>query len=366
MSGIFGALNINDTDRVFISTFGQQVIYDAITMLMQRYNAELDAALSIFVEEKTVNHQEKYKLPGGGRLQRLGNQAPAAAVKTTGDWTVAYPLEGFGAALAGNRIDMAYMTAQDLNRHLDTIMFMDTNTVRFELLKALFNNNARSFTDPLWGALTVQPLANGDGVNYPPVIGAEAEITTHSHYAGSNYISANISDTNDPYLTLRDNLEEHFGTPTGGSNIVAFINNAETQKSKALTAFDTVQDRFVIPNVSKEYADRQYASLAVPAGLPGRLLGRHNAGIWIAEWRWIPAGYILAAHLDAPKPLKKRVDPPDTGLAQGLALVAKDPDYPIDTSYYEDRFGFGVGNRLSAAVLQLVASTSYTVPTLYQ
>ena len=38
MSGIFGALNINDTDRVYLSTLGQQVIYDALQDLLNRYN----------------------------------------------------------------------------------------------------------------------------------------------------------------------------------------------------------------------------------------------------------------------------------------------------------------------------------------
>nr|ASV43908.1 putative capsid protein [Hot spring virus BHS1] len=358
MSGIFGALNINDTDRVYLSTLGQNVIYDAIQTLLERYNAEISAAMSVFVEAETDAHVERYKLPGGGRLQRLGNQAPSGAVKTVGSWDVGYPLEGFGATLAGNRIDMSYMTVQDLDRHLDTIFFMDTNTVRYEMLRALLNNTARTFVDPIWGSLTVQPLANGDAVNYPPVLGSENE-ATENHYYGTGYTESAISDANDPYITIRDELEEHFGAPTGGSNIVAFINNSTTPKTLALTKFDPVSDRFVLQASNKEYA---VASLP---NVPGRVLGRHAAGVWIVEWRWIPSGYILGIDLDAPKPLKKRVDPAYTGLPRGLSLIARDANYPIESSYYENRFGFGVGNRLNGVVLQLTNSTSYTVPSGY-
>ena len=42
-----------------------------------------------------------------------------------------------------------------------------------------------------------------------------------------------------------------------------------------------------------------------------RVIGRVN-GVWVVEWRFVPANYILAIHLDAPKPLMQRVDPADT------------------------------------------------------
>ena len=190
-------------------------------------------------------------------------------------------------------------------------------------------------------------------------LGSESEATENMVF-GSNYTAANISDANDPFVTMRDKLESHFGAPTGGSNIVAFINNADTAKTMALTKFDPVSDRFIVPQIAKEYALKN----GIP-DIPGRILGRHNAGVWISEWRWVPSGYMLAIHLDAPKPLKRRVDPAETGLGTGLQLVVRDIDYPITTSSYEDRFGFGVGNRLNGVALQLVASTSYTAPTGY-
>jgi hypothetical protein len=222
MAGIFGILGLSDTERVFANTVGQAVVYDGITRLVSQYNDELYAALAVFVEEQTPNFKERYKLPGGGRLQRRGGLAPSAAVKAYGGYDVAYPLEDFGAQLADSDVAMAYMTLQDIDRHLDTIFIQDANTVRFELLKALLNNTQDTFVDPLHGSLSIEPLANGDAVVYPPVLGSETEATA-THYLSAGYAATAISDTNNPYITVRDELEEHFGATQGGANIAAGI-----------------------------------------------------------------------------------------------------------------------------------------------
>lgn len=357
MSGIFGSLNINDTDRVFLSTLGQRVVYDAISEVLAQHNADLDAALNVFVEETTGDHKRRYKLPGGGRLQRLNTQSPAAAVKAYGQWDVAFPLEGFGAQMAGNRIDMAYMTVQDLDRHLNTITQQNLNTTRFEMLKALLNSSQDTFVDPQWGSLSIEPLANGDAVTYPPALGSESE-ATDTHYLESGYAASAISDTNNPFPTVRDELEEHFGATQGGSNIVSFINNAETPEVEALSDFDPVNDRFTEPGANRD------TLFGLPAMMPGRVIGRCN-GVWVVEWRWIPANYLLALHLDAPRPLIRRVDPAETGLPVGLTLVAESDTHPISASHYENRFGFGAGNRLNGVVMEFGTGGSYTTPTAY-
>ena len=357
MSGIYGALGVSDTDRVFLSTLGQSVVYDAINKVIADYNAELNAAKSLFVEKTTSDYKIRYKLPGGGKLQRLGNQAPSAAVKTTGQWDVAFPLEGFGAALGGNRVDMAYMTAQDLDRHLKTIFIQDANTVRFEMLKSILNSAQDTFVDPHWGSLSVEPLANGDSVVFPPVLGSESE-ATDNHYLESGYLAASISDSNNPLVTGRDELEEHFGVVSGGSNILCFCNNAQREQLAALSDFVEVNDRFVAPGSALSLA------INLPSNVPGVPIGRSN-GITVVEWRWIPANYLFFLHMDAPKPLYERVDPADTGLPVGLTLVATDEEHPMESSYYEHRFGFGCANRLNGVVLELGTGGTYTVPTAY-
>lgn len=360
MSAIFGHLNVSDSERVFQATVGQRLIFEAATNWIAQRNAELDEVLALFVERTTSDYKFRYKLPAGGYLQERAPDGRLGTVKQYGYWDVALPLRDYGAQVGGNDVDMAYMTIQELDLHLQTVNTQNVNTVRHEVLKALLNNTQDSFSDPLWGTLAVEPLANGDSVVYPPVLGSVTE-ATDDHYLESGYAAANISDTNDPYVTIVDEIEEHFGAGTGGENIAVLINNAQRAKTEDLTDFEPVPDRFVRPG----------ANISVPMGYErlariGRVIGRHNHGCWVVEWRFMPANYMQGIHLDAPAPLIRRIDPEDTNLWQGgLHLVAEDAEFPFKGSMWRNRFGIGAGNRLNGVVMELGTGGTYSIPSGY-
>jgi hypothetical protein len=357
MAGIFGALGFGDTDRIFASTQGQTVVLDAIQTYLNRVNNDLNMALSIFVEGDTEGYTERYKLPGGGRLRRRGTDGRYGVAKASGGWDVAYPLEDFGSELGGDDVVLAYMTAGDMDRHLSTVTIQNVNTVRFEVLKALFNDSNATFVDALHGSLTIRRLANTDGSTYPPVLGSESE-ADEDHYLESGYAAASISDSNNPYITIRQELEEHFGASTGGDNIVVFIHPDEVPETEDLTSFHPVIDSSI----------RAGANTDIPVNLPmvpGKILGRVE-GCWAVEWRWMPSGYMLAIHMDAPAPLKRRVDPADTGLGRGLQLIVNEQQFPHQVAVYRHRFGLGVANRLNGVVMELGTGGTYTIPTAYQ
>lgn len=359
MANLFGALGLNDTDRVFAATQGRMQVWDAVQAYVTQHNADLNAAMAVFIEGETEAYTERYYLPGTGRMPRRGEQAPNAATRRNGSWDVAFPLEEFGDDIAGDRVTMAYMTTADLSNHILTVTQRDINNVRFELLKAILNGTNGTFVDPLWGSLTIRRLANADGVTYPAVLGSESETTGHTHYVETGYASASISDTNDPIVTAINHLEEHFGAPSGGSNIAVFVNNAQSTILATLTDFVDNPYRLVQPGTNTP------TPTGLPMALPGKTLGVHSKGAIVQEWRFVPANYLIAVHLDAPKPLKLRVDPADTGLPRGLALVGEDADFPWESSHWSHRFGFGVGNRLNGVVLELGTGGSYTIPTGY-
>ena len=358
MSGIFGVLNLNDTDRVFAATNGQQVIYDLIREHLLLVNSEMDRLMNIFVRGTTTDHKWRYKLPGGGYLQERAfeGQSRVAAVKATGEYDVAFPLKDFGADISASDVVMAYMTLSDLDRHVSNVMEQNTRTVRRELLLALFDNTQDSVDDPLWGTLLVEPLANDDSVVYPPVVGSGTE-ATEDHYLESSYTAANISDTNNPYVTIEAELTHHYGFTQGNDPIAVFIHGDQVAKTEDLTDFVGVPDQFIVEGTQTAIPS------PLPVGHPGRVIGRTN-GCWVIQWNWIPTGYLLGIHMDIEQPLYKREDPADTGLGSGFQLVATDDTFPWESSIWRHRFGFGAANRLNGVAMELGTGGTYTIPTL--
>lgn len=357
MSTLFGALGLDDNERATIGAIGQGLVFDAINAVFEEHNADVEKLLSVFVEKQTENYTERYLLPGGGKLQLLADQAPSAAVKRSGYWDVAYPLRGWGAALAGSRVSLAYMTVQELDAHLKTILAQDLYTLRWRVLTALFEDTNLTFADPIWGNLTIRRLANGDGTLYPPVTGSETE-EEENHYLYTGYDVADIDASNNPAATVRADLEHHFGgRGTYGDNVVLFHHSEATPYFAAISGYAPVDDKYV------QLGDDTARAIGIP-NVPGRVHGRLT-GCWLSEWAAIPSLHYIGLHLDAPRPLVMRVDPASTGLGRGLHLVQVDREYPLQSAYYERRFGLGCGNRLSACAVEVSELGSYTPPTGY-
>lgn len=359
MSALAGILNISDSERSFVNTVGQEVVFDAVNRLLAEYNAEVDAQITVFVERETEKFKMRYLLPGGGRLQRMGRQAPAGAVKRYGYYDVAFPLRQWGDELAGTRVDMAYMTIAELSAHLDNIMIQDLNTMRWRILTSLFEDTNLTFTDPIHGSITVTRLANTDGTLYPPVLGVETE-ADDDHYIDAGYAVNAIANANDPTATLRDEIAEHFGgVGSTGKNFVYFHGNDQRAYLQAITGFVATTDQFL-------QAASTTAQTAGWPRVPGTIHGRLN-GVWLSEWDgWIPDTFGLMILMGVPAPLFKRNDPAEVGLGKGLQLVATDTNHPMQRASYEHRYGLGCGNRLSAACIMIAgANGGYSPPSAY-
>jgi len=358
MSGIAGILNISDSERAYVMNVGQELVFSAVNQVLAEYNEEVRKMTSVFIGGNTEKFAARHLLPGGGKLQRMGRQAPAAAMKRDGHYDVGYPLRQWGAEMAGDRVDLAYMTISELDAHLDTIMIQDMNTMRWRILTSLFEDSNLAFTDPINGAITVRRLANTDGTLFPPVLGSETE-ADDDHYSETAYAVAAITDDNNPALTLRNEIAEHFGgVGSTGKNFVYFHAADQTAYMEALTGFQATPDIGIVDRYSDEI-------LAPWPQVPGRLYGRVT-GVWLSEWDgWIPDTFGLAVLLGYP-PLMKRVDPGYTGLGTGLQLVATDINHPMMRASYEHRYGLGVLNRLSAACIEVSGGGGeYAPPTAY-
>lgn len=354
MTTIYGILGIEDRDTT-VDEVGQATIYEATQELLNRHNGDVDAAVAVFVQETTTDYQENYWLPGGGMMQDSTRLTRPGAVKPIDSYTVAFDLRDLRDQLAWDDVALAYLTLAKYNTVIQNIAIRHLNTVRHQVLRHLLNKTNATFVDEIRGSLTIRRLANTDSTTYPPVIGSDAG-ADDNHYLASGYTAANISDTNNPFVTMRNEIEEHWGM----SDIVTFINNAQTAKVQALTDFVPISDRYI-----QEGNSTPTISNSGPTGIPGTIIGRVN-DVWVSEWRWMPANYMFAVDLMQPAPLKKRIDEPTSIKGRGrLELVAEQMEFPLTESFWRCREGYGVANRLNGVAMELTIDATYDNPTTY-
>jgi hypothetical protein len=358
MSTIYGLLGIQDRDTT-VDFVGQNAVYDAVNQLVAMYEAEVNKATGVFVGSEDWTYLEKVKLPGGGMMQESDRLSPTGTVKRTGGYDVAYPIYDARDGIGWDDVSYAYMRLVELDAHLQGVINRMLNWKRYRILRALMNNSNETVNDERWGSITVRRLANTDGSLYPPALGSSSE-SDYNHYLVSGYASSSISNNNNPFPTVKNTLEQHFGE----GRVVAFVNNAESPYIQALSAFVPVTPMGTIPgsNTAIIQGQTDTAESRMSASIPGKLIGEIN-DVLIYEYRWIPAGYIVAVDLDQEAPLRRRFDQPES--LRGFRLVAQNLDFPLISSTWRLREGYGVRNRLNGVVMQLTTNGSYTIPTLY-
>lgn len=353
---IAGILNIDDSERTYVEGVGQRQMFEATQEYTAMVNQDLAEVSNLFIEKVTEDHAFRAYLPGDGELQEGSELGRPGERKVTGSWDVALPIRSYSDALGTSRIDLAYMTIADYQRHVDAIVLRAKNTLRKQIMRALFDNTAWDYTDKLRGTLSIKPLASGDGTLYPPVAGGltAAEAT---HYAEAGYVVSAISDTNNPIKTISNALRSRWGTDPSRVRVV-LIGEDSQDKVEALTDFVEIDDPYISKGVNAE------SVLGIPANVPGQIIGRSN-GAFVSVWPWMPSTYMMGIDAGVEKPLQMRVDPSFTNLPQGLTLIAESDAHPLAKSDWEWRFGLGVVNRLNGYVLEVAAGGSYSIPTGY-
>ncbi len=360
MATILGSIDIKDSERAFESVDGQRLIWSETVELFTRLNEEFDSATELFVQGTTKAFKERYELPGGGFAEKLPFQeAKPVETRRTGSFDVAYPIWVTGGALSWNRVAMAYLTMGAYRAHVQTIVNQFNNTNFTRILAAIFNNVVTTFPDPVHGDITVQTLANGDAVVYPPKIGVSTG-ATENYYVGVAYLESGISNTNDPIKVIRDKIEPRYGYSQGGSPIIVLCNTSAVPYLRLLADFDPVE----LFNV------RSGDNITVPDLFPANRFLPRNArvegtigGSWVVSWPRMPSGWMIGVHADAPPPLMARTDEVE-GLGNGeIQLLTEDEEFPFTTARWIQRKGYGVGNRLGAVAVALNGTSSYTIPT---
>lgn len=354
----------NETAYGFIGVehlFGQRIkevgferVRGMIEKTTQAWNAEINAMMAGWVSPSTII-KERVELPGSGTLEPLdetgwGNPLP---VREFGHYDVGYPIQGAGIAWGTNRVSSVLMTLEEANRQMLGVMRRDATWLRQHMLGAIFSNAAWPYDDKFMGEVSVKPLANGDTVTY--LKNGQTQTGTANHYLAQ---AQPISDAYNPFPDIYDLLQEY---PSNSGPYVVYIPTNLKQNVEALEDFVKVSDDDIEPAVTRDRLRRGQGdrSVAFPGG---RVIGKTDM-VWVVEWRALPQNYMIAVALGAGKFLRMREWDDET--LQGLFPEYHSPDGNLNLNRFIRYAGFGVYNRIAAAVYQIGAAT-YGVPAGFQ
>lgn len=340
MTSLFGLIDTRDLAQS-AQTIGEARLFDAQTQVLAEYTAMLNEWLGDLATF-TIEYQERYGVVGGGELQPSDEYGRPLATRPAGYFDVAYPLYQFGDRKGWTDIYLAKVTGDRISRELDDAILKDRTTMLKMLLRTLLDKTNGTYVDPDKGSLTIRRLANNDGALTPPEHNGNTFASTHTHYVATN--NATLATAH--LQTMYDHLAEH------GLNgdVILEVADQEVPLIQALTGFVAASD----PRI-----DAPTGTSATVRG--DRAIGRIK-NMEVRNMGWMPDGYMFAYDAAADPPVAVRQDP--EGELQGFRLVRTEERYPLRNAFFRRRAGMGVRNRLNGVVTQIVASTTYTTPTI--
>jgi hypothetical protein len=342
---LYGFHNLKDLASQRVTTVGVEVINSAIDAAVEEHNRQI-AALTNFFAQPTQAYTARFRSVTAARLQPLDENGRARPIKPTGYYDVAFPINMGGSAWGADYVTSIKMTVQEVNNSIATMFMADARWVRDHILSALFASATYTFNDPLYGALTIQPLANGDTVTYQVMNGGDVGATETHQFATASA----IADAANPFPGIYSELSEH---PENGGEVVAFVPSNLVAAIEALATFVPVND----PNIT-EGTNTTRLTGSLGGSLPGTLRGYVDK-VWIVEWRALPDNYVIATTTDGDRPLAMREDAEPE--LRGFKQVATRDDHPFYERQYLRRIGFGAWNRVGALVYRFGNGT-YAVP----
>lgn len=335
-----------------VTAVGEGMIYDAVRESAEEHTRQLNALMSSMVQP-TADHKIKFSLPGTGTLQPLDEYGNPKPVRPSGNYNVAFPIQGGGTAWGTNRVTRALMTVEEANRLTWDAMRRDADWVKRHVLAALLDNASWTFDDPAYGDLTIQPLANGDTVTYVRTGGAAS---TDDHYLAQ---AASIDDSNNPFPTIYDELMEH---PSNSGPVVAYVASSLTDDIESLTAFTQISDPDIRPGLGVDTIEGNVEMFNdTVRGFGDGVLGKCNR-CWVVEWRSLPDDYMIAQARGAGPVLGMREY--DASELQGFFPEEYSPDGNLQEMRMIRYAGYGALNRV-AALVQYIGGGAYAIPSGY-
>lgn len=256
-----------------------------------------------------------------------------------------------------------------------SILEADNRNIFEEVMRTLYRNTNR--TAEIQGAInnqaTVYTFYNGtDGV-VPPNYRTNTFTNTHSHYLVSGAAQVDSGDLDD----VMTQLGHHGYTATNGYAMLLCVNPQEGNVIRQFrsianggtAAYDFIPAQgtptFLLPTQLRVNESGAGQPASTYRGM--KVIGQYG-DLLIIQDDYFPAGYLTGFATGGPENIQNPIGIREHARAEfrGLVLLkGRDPNYPLQESYYGRSFGTGIRHRGAGIIIKIAASGSYAPPTQY-
>jgi len=254
-----------------------------------------------------------------------------------------------------------------------SVLEADNRLIFNEIMRTLFRNTNRS-VDIQQRAYNVYAFYNNDGT-VPPTYKTNVFDGTHNHYLVNNFATVRSTDID----VLFSMVEHHGYSRANGAEVVMMVNRAEADIIRtfrtALTGGTAKYDFIPATNTSTFLLPATFITSTVNGVRPSPTLRGMNVigsygDVLVIEEPYIPAGYMVMFATGGQDSLTNPIGIREHARAElhGLRIVkGREPDYPLQDSYYQRGFGTGIRQRGAGAIMQIKvgAANSYAIPAQY-
>lgn len=322
-------MGFQDASRGVIESQAKQL--DVFINALELYNSQTDPLISLLTQDYIT---QTAQVPQGPLEMRIEAQGVQAEMQSVSYRDLLFPFAKFETAPVWTRSGWEDAQQQTISDTFQAALKGD-----IELQHGLVTDAI--FTKRTVGAIgTAYRAGFWNGETDVPSFGENTFGSAHYHYKGINTTTLAASHLE---ACVEDILEHGFGGP-----FIGLFNTAQISDVSPL--FDTTVNSINTPQRQK----------VIDAGAQA---GGMVKGVDCMFAHWVPAGYFAVLSL-AVKPLARRLHPDPQYRGLTMVMPNEASSDPLIDAYLRRRVGIGVARLGAGTVRQIVASTSYTNPTL--
>lgn len=351
-TGSYGLEDLLSYAGASAASYGLNTISKVLQADLAAWNAAVEDQISELAVPTTAQ-QGVYGIRGKLDMIEVDEFGAAPSSKLNVGETVGFPLQMFSTSLGWTSKYMEIATPAELANQYLMVRRGHQAAIIAAIKKALYKRVNFTFVDRLTNgvSLSVKRLCNADSATYPSAPdGTAVDGSTHDHY---NFRAAGLASSD--IKALVTDVTEHGYT----KNVKLVI--ALADKAGFITAASTDFVAAQSPFLFESSADA-IGRTPLNSDLNNQCIGIYDrtVEVWIKPWA-VANYYLCYAAGEAEKPLAFRQRP--QAALQGLRFSAEYGDYPLICKTADAEFGFGVYNRLSAAVMN-ISDTDWDEPTI--